>query len=88
MSTAIATHHDRMIDATLEHAASNGIGDDAFEFQMLYGVRRDYQRKIVENGYAMRIYVPYGAQWYSYLMRRMAERPQNLLFGVRAVLGR
>ncbi len=88
VSTAIATHHDRMIDATLEHAASNGIGDDAFEFQMLYGVRRDYQRKIVENGYAMRIYVPYGAQWYSYLMRRMAERPQNLLFGVRAVLGR
>jgi proline dehydrogenase len=85
---AIATHHDRMIDATLEHAATNGIMDDAFEFQMLYGVRRDYQRRIVEDGYEMRIYVPYGAQWYSYLMRRMAERPQNLLFGVRAVLGR
>ena len=86
--TAIATHHDRMIDATLEHAAANGIGEDAFEFQMLYGVRRDYQRRIVDDGFAMRIYVPYGAQWYSYLMRRMAERPQNLLFGVRAVLGR
>ena len=86
--TAIATHHDRMIDATLRHAATNAIADDAFEFQMLYGVRRDYQRRIIEDGYGMRIYVPYGAQWYSYLMRRMAERPQNLLFGLRAVLGR
>jgi proline dehydrogenase len=86
--TAIATHDDRMIDATLEQASSTGIGDDAFEFQMLYGVRRDYQRRIVQDGYGMRIYVPYGAQWYPYLMRRMAERPQNLLFGLRAVLGR
>ena len=85
---AIATHDDRMIDATLQHVANNGIADDAFEFQMLYGVRRDYQRKIIEDGYHMRIYVPYGAQWYPYLMRRMAERPQNLLFGLRAVLGR
>ena len=85
---AIATHDDRMIGATLEHVARNGISEDAFEFQMLYGVRRDYQRHLVRDGYAMRIYVPYGSQWYSYLMRRMAERPQNLLFGVRAVLGR
>ncbi|UCG75228.1 MAG: proline dehydrogenase family protein [Gemmatimonadota bacterium] len=86
--TAIATHDDRMIEATLEHVARSGIADDAFEFQMLYGVRRDYQRELVQQGYGMRIYVPYGSQWYSYLMRRMAERPQNLLFGVRAVLGR
>jgi proline dehydrogenase len=86
--TAIATHDDRMIEATLEHVSRNGIREDAFEFQMLYGVRRDYQRQLVGDGYSMRVYVPYGSQWYSYLMRRMAERPQNLLFGLRAVLGR
>ncbi|MCK5412615.1 MAG: proline dehydrogenase family protein [Gemmatimonadetes bacterium] len=85
---AIATHDDRMIEATLEHVSRNGIREDAFEFQMLYGVRRDYQRQLVGDGYSMRVYVPYGSQWYSYLMRRMAERPQNLLFGLRAVLGR
>ncbi len=85
--TAIASHDERMIDATLEHVARNGISDDAFELQMLYGVRRDYQRQLVANGLGMRIYVPYGSQWYSYLMRRMAERPANLLFGLRAALG-
>ncbi len=85
---AIATHDDRMIQATIEHLSKAGLGSDVFEFQMLYGVRRDYQRQLVENGYGMRVYVPYGSQWYSYLMRRMAERPQNLLFGMRAVLGR
>ena len=86
-STAIASHDERMIDATLEHVARNGIPDDTFELQMLYGVRRDYQRQLVANGVNMRIYVPYGSQWYSYLMRRMAERPANLLFGLRAALG-
>jgi proline dehydrogenase len=85
---AIATHDDRMIQATIEHLSKTGFGSDVFEFQMLYGVRRDYQRQLVEDGYGMRVYVPYGSQWYSYLMRRMAERPQNLLFGMRAVLGR
>ena len=85
--TAVASHDERMIDATLEHVARNGISDDAFELQMLYGVRRDYQRQLVANGLNMRIYVPYGSQWYSYLMRRMAERPANLLFGLRAALG-
>jgi proline dehydrogenase len=85
---AIATHDDRMIQATIEHLSRAGLGADSFEFQMLFGVRRDYQRQLVEDGYGMRIYVPYGSQWYSYLMRRMAERPQNLLFGMRAVLGR
>lgn len=85
--TAIASHDERMIDATLEYVARQGISDDAFELQMLYGVRRNYQRQLVDNGLNMRIYVPYGSQWYSYLMRRMAERPANLLFGVRAALG-
>jgi proline dehydrogenase len=85
--TAIASHDERMIDATLEHVARNGLPDDAFEIQMLYGVRRDYQRQLVENGLGMRIYLPYGSQWYSYFMRRMAERPANLFFVVRAALG-
>jgi proline dehydrogenase len=85
--TAIATHDENMIDATLEHVARNGIPDDAFEIQMLYGVRRDYQRQLVDNGLSMRIYLPYGSQWYSYFMRRMAERPANLLFVMRAALG-
>ncbi|MDT8436292.1 MAG: proline dehydrogenase family protein [Gemmatimonadota bacterium] len=86
--TAIASHDERMIDATLEHVQKSGIPDDAFELQMLYGVRRAYQQQLVDNGLRMRIYVPYGSQWYSYLMRRMAERPANLLFGLRAVIGR
>jgi len=85
--TAIASHDEKMIDATLEHVARNGIPDDAFEIQMLYGVRRDYQRQLVDNGLNMRIYLPYGSQWYSYFMRRMAERPANLLFVMRAALG-
>jgi len=85
--TAIATHDERMVDATLEHVAANGIPDEAFEFQMLYGVRRDYQRQLVDNGLNMRIYLPYGSQWYSYFMRRMAERPANLLFVLRAAFG-
>ena len=85
---AIATHDDRMIQATIEHVSRAGLGADSFEFQMLFGVRRDYQLQLVEDGYGMRIYVPYGSQWYSYLMRRMAERPQNLRVGMRAVLGR
>ena len=85
--TAIASHDERMIDATLEHVARNGISDNAFEIQMLHGVRRDYQRQLVDNGLGMRIYLPYGSQWYSYFMRRMAERPANLLFVVRAAMG-
>ncbi len=85
--TAIASHDERMIDATLEHVSRNGIPDDAFEIQMLYGVRRDYQRQLVANGLNMRLYLPYGSQWYSYFMRRMAERPANLLFVMRAAIG-
>jgi proline dehydrogenase len=58
------------------------------EFQMLYGVRRDLQARLVEEGYKMRVYVPYGTQWYPYFMRRMAERPANLLFVMRASIGK
>ncbi len=77
---AIATHDESIIDATCKYARDHGIGRDAFEFQMLYGIRRDLQAKLVKQGYNVRVYVPYGSQWYPYLMRRMAERPANLVF--------
>ncbi len=86
--TAIATHDGAMIEATLRHVGDRGIPADAFEFQMLYGVRRDEQARLVEAGWGMRIYVPYGDQWYPYFMRRMAERPANLWFVLRALAGR
>jgi proline dehydrogenase len=76
----IATHDPRMIDATVEHAEREGIGKDAFEFQMLYGVRRDLQVQLARDGYGMRVYVPYGKHWYPYFMRRLAERPANVWF--------
>ncbi len=69
-----------MIEATKEHARAAGIAPEAFEFQMLYGVRRDIQRRLVEEGWRLRIYVPFGNAWYPYLMRRLAERPANVLF--------
>ncbi|HLX58797.1 MAG TPA: proline dehydrogenase family protein [Ktedonobacteraceae bacterium] len=77
---AIATHDEAIINATCKFARENGIDKATFEFQMLYGIRRDLQEKLVSQGYNMRIYVPYGSQWYPYLMRRMAERPANLVF--------
>lgn len=85
--TAIATHDERMIQATLEFARANEIRQDAYELQMLYGVRRRLQRELVADGLPVRIYLPYGSQWYSYFMRRMAERPANLRFVLRAMLG-
>jgi len=85
--TAIATHDERMIEATLEYAQANKIDRDAYELQMLYGVRRRLQRELVADGHPVRLYLPYGSQWYSYFMRRMAERPANLLFVLRAMLG-
>jgi len=77
---AFATHDPRMIDIVLEHAARAGRSPASFEFQMLYGVRRDLQRLLVSNGYRLRLYVPYGDAWYPYFMRRLAERPANALF--------
>jgi proline dehydrogenase len=76
----IATHDPKMIEATIEHAEREGIGRDAFEFQMLYGIRRDLQVKLAEDGYNLRVYVPYGKHWYPYFMRRLAERPANVWF--------
>jgi proline dehydrogenase len=77
---AIATHDEAIINATCKFARDNGISKSAFEFQMLYGIRRDLQEKLLSQGYNVRIYVPYGSQWYPYLVRRLAERPANLLF--------
>lgn len=83
---AIATHDDAMIDGTLNFATQNGFGPDSFEFQMLHGVRRDLQARLKGEGYTVRVYVPFGEAWYPYLMRRMAERPANLLFVLGSVV--
>lgn len=80
---AIATHDEKMIAATKEYAAARGVPRDAFEFQMLYGIRRDLQRQLVAEGYRLRLYVPFGQAWYPYYMRRLAERPANVLFILR-----
>ncbi|MEP6636154.1 MAG: proline dehydrogenase family protein [Acidobacteriota bacterium] len=76
----IATHDPKMIDATIQFAQQQGIGKEAFEFQMLYGIRRDLQRQLARDGYNLRVYVPYGKHWYPYFMRRLAERPANIWF--------
>ena len=75
----IATHDEKLIEATVSHVSRNGIPSDRFEFQMLYGVRRDLQQELIRDGWSVRVYVPFGEQWYPYLMRRLAERPANIL---------
>jgi proline dehydrogenase len=82
----IATHDPKMIDATINFASREGIAKDKFEFQMLYGVRRDLQHQLARDGYNMRVYVPYGKHWYPYFMRRLAERPANVWFVLKNVL--
>ena len=82
----IATHDPKMIDATVDFVRRERIGKDAFEFQMLYGVRRDLQRQLARGGYNMRVYVPYGKHWYPYFMRRLAERPANMWFVLKNLL--
>jgi len=76
----LATHDEQIIAEAKRFAREAGIGSDRYEFQMLYGVRRDLQEKLVREGYRMRCYVPFGTQWYPYLMRRLAERPANVAF--------
>lgn len=76
----IATHDEKLIAHAEAFARANGIGPDRFEFQMLYGVRRDLQAGLRSRGWGMRVYVPFGTQWYPYLMRRLAERPANIAF--------
>jgi proline dehydrogenase len=85
---AIATHDSRLISFTKRYAASKGIDPTRFEFQMLNGVRPELQEALVSQGYNMRVYVPYGTEWYSYFMRRMAERPANLILISRSLVQR
>jgi len=81
----IATHDPKMIDATIDFVQREGIGKDKFEFQMLFGIRRDLQRQLAHDGFNVRIYVPYGKHWYPYFMRRLAERPANIWFVMKNV---
>lgn len=80
---AIATHDEAIIEQTKSYAAARKVPREAFEFQMLYGIRRDLQRQLVAEGYRLRLYVPFGNAWYPYYMRRLAERPANVLFILR-----
>jgi len=84
---AIATHDPKTIAATRSHARERGVATDRFEFQMLYGIRRDLQSSLVAEGYRMRLYIPFGREWFPYFMRRLGERPANLGFVVRGILG-
>lgn len=86
--TAVATHDDRVIDHVINYTAKHGIGTDRFEFQMLYGVRAKLQEELLLSGYPVLIATPFGPEWYYYLMRRMAERPANLLFVARQAFSR
>ena len=83
---ALATHDPRLIAKAIQIVEGEGIGRDRFEFQMLYGIRRDLQRTLMDRGYLVRIYVPYGQEWYPYFMRRLAERPANVGFMLRALV--
>ena len=83
---AIATHDPNMIDAALQHVQAQGLAPSRFEFQMLYGVRRDIQRTLAADGYTVRLYVPFGHEWFPYFMRRLGERPANVGFVIRAML--
>lgn len=83
---AIASHDEEMIQETLRYVKEHGIGPDQFEFQMLYGIRRERQKELVAQGYQVRVYVPFGSDWYPYFMRRLAERPANLMFFLTALV--
>jgi proline dehydrogenase len=83
---AIATHDERIIEATQRFARGHGISPESFEFQLLYGIRRQLQRALIQQGWRVRLYVPYGREWYEYFMRRLAERPANLFFLMRNLI--
>lgn len=84
----IATHDPALIQATKEYARERNIGREQFEFQMLYGIRTDLQEQLVREGYRLRVYIPFGTDWFPYFMRRLAERPANLMFFLRSVMQR
>jgi proline dehydrogenase len=83
---AIATHDPAILDATTAYAAERGIASDRFEFQMLYGIRRDLQASLMTRDYRMRVYVPFGRQWFPYFMRRLGERPANVAFVLKSLM--
>ncbi len=82
----MATHDERIINELKDYARKEGIPSSAFEFQMLYGIRRDLQERLVREGWGMRVYIPFGTEWYPYLMRRLAERPANVFFIAKNIL--
>ena len=86
VNPAIASHDQRIVDRAMQLVKEQNLGADRFEFQMLYGIRRDLQRRLTGAGYRLRLYVPYGDAWYPYFMRRLAERPANVLFLVRNLM--
>jgi proline dehydrogenase len=83
---AIATHDPKMIDRTRAHAKARGYASNRFEFQMLYGIRRDLQAQLTAEGYPFRVYVPFGQEWFPYFMRRLGERPANVLFVAKSLV--
>lgn len=84
---AIATHDPKLIELTRRYADEHAVARDRFEFQMLYGVRRDLQQALVRDGYRVRVYIPFGREWFPYFMRRLGERPANVMFVMRSVFG-
>lgn len=84
----IATHDERIVDELLQFVRENNVGRQAFEFQMLYGIRRDLQRRLAKDGFGVRVYLPFGTAWYPYFMRRLAERPANAIFLAKNLLRR
>lgn len=85
---AVATHDEQIIEHTKAFVKKNNISNEHFEFQMLYGIRTDLQKKLVQEGYRVRVYVPYGNDWYGYFMRRLAERPANVAFVLKGIFKR
>lgn len=83
---AIASHDEKIIQRALQYVQERNIAADRFEFQMLYGINRDLQKRLVAGGHRLRLYVPYGDAWYPYFMRRLAERPANVVFLARNLL--
>ncbi|WP_205092442.1 proline dehydrogenase family protein [Thalassobacillus pellis] len=86
--TAIASHDDAIIDFTKKLTEEHGIGKEKFEFQMLYGMRNQTQLDLVKQGYTVRVYLPYGDDWYGYFMRRLAERPANIAFAIKGIFSK
>ncbi|TFD95886.1 proline dehydrogenase family protein [Jeotgalibacillus sp. R-1-5s-1] len=86
--TAVATHDDAIIDYTIKLVEEHNIPADQFEFQMLFGIREELQRKLHKKGYKMRVYMPFGTDWYGYFMRRLAERPANVAFVAKGIISK